>query len=109
MVLWGMLLAAACTVMSMKLAFGQPAWQTSVALLLSTILSYVAVRCVGEININPIGGVGKVAQLLFSALAPGDTAANVMQAAVAASGASQVPPASEPRPSKCLTAWRCLP
>jgi hypothetical protein len=45
---------------------------------------------VGETNINPIGGVGKVAQILFAVLAPGDRVANIMQATVAAAGASQV-------------------
>ena len=86
----GLPLAAMGTILSMKLAFGLPIWQTSISLLLSTVLSYVAVRCVGEININPIGGVGKVGQLLFAALAPGNTVANIMQATVAAAGASQV-------------------
>jgi hypothetical protein len=85
----GLLLAAAGAVLSMRFAFGFPVWQTCISLLLSTGLSYVAVRCVGEININPIGGVGKVAQLLFAFLAPGNTSANVMQATVAAAGASQ--------------------
>jgi len=85
----GLPLAAAGTILSMKLAFGLPVWQTSISLALSTVLSYVAVRCVGEININPIGGVGKVGQLLFAALAPGNTVANIMQATVAAAGASQ--------------------
>eukprot|EP00854_Cymbomonas_tetramitiformis_P010394 gene10394-12293_t len=86
---WGLLLASVGAMATMKIAFGLPVWHTAVALGLSTVLSYVAVRCVGETNINPIGGIGKVAQLLFAALAPGDLVANVMHATVAASGASQ--------------------
>jgi len=86
---WGLLLAGAGAVLSMRLAFGMPVWQTCVSLALSAALSYIAVRCVGEININPIGGVGKIAQLLFAVLAPGNTGANIMQATVAAAGASQ--------------------
>ena len=64
--------AAAGAVASLKVAFGLPVWQTSIALALSTALSYVAVRCVGETNINPIGGIGKVAQVT-APLASGST------------------------------------
>eukprot|EP00854_Cymbomonas_tetramitiformis_P002882 gene2882-3688_t len=53
------------------------------------VLSYVAVQCAGETDINPIGPMGKVTQLLFAILAPGNMVANLMTAAVAAAGASQ--------------------
>ena len=42
----------------------------------------MAVQCAGETDINPIGAMGKVAQLLFAVLAPRDIVTNLMAAAV---------------------------
>ena len=39
-------------------------------------------------NINPIGGMGKVTQLVYGALAPGQVSTNLMTAAISSAGAS---------------------
>ncbi|MEW6282876.1 MAG: OPT/YSL family transporter, partial [Candidatus Eremiobacterota bacterium] len=49
----------------------------------------IAVRCTGECDINPIGGMGKVTQLVYGALAPGHMGANLMCAAITGAGASK--------------------
>ena len=69
--------------------FGMAAWQPALALPVAGALSYVAVRCAGETDINPIGPMGKIVQLIFAAAAPGETVANLMAAAVACGAAGQ--------------------
>lgn len=64
-------------------------WMTIVAVALSSILAIVAVRSVGETDINPVGGMGKVTQLVYGGLAPGQMSTNLMAAAVTGAGASQ--------------------
>ncbi|MFN8176819.1 MAG: OPT/YSL family transporter [bacterium] len=58
-----------------------------IAVLLTFFLAAVAARAGAEIGINPIGALGKVTQLTFGAIAPGNIMANLMTAGVTA-GAS---------------------
>jgi uncharacterized oligopeptide transporter (OPT) family protein len=69
--------------------FEIPVWMTLIAVALSSVLSVVAVRSTGETDINPIGGMGKVTQLVFGGLAPGAMGTNLMCAAITGAGASQ--------------------
>lgn len=52
------------------------------------LLSVVAARATGETNVTPIGAMGKITQLLFGVLLPGNAAANLMTATVTAGAAS---------------------
>ncbi len=69
--------------------FDIPPYLTVIAILLSTILAVVAVRSTGETDINPVGGMGKVTQLVFGGIAPGQAGTNLMAAAITGAGASQ--------------------
>ena len=69
--------------------FDIPPYLTLIAVALSSILSIVAVRSVGETDINPIGGMGKVTQLVYGGIAPGAMSTNLMAAAITGAGASQ--------------------
>jgi len=69
--------------------FGIAWYLTLLAIGLSSILSIVAVRSTGETDINPIGGMGKVTQLVYGGLAPGQMGTNLMAAAITGAGASQ--------------------
>ena len=69
--------------------FDIPFYMTVFAVLLSAVLSMIAVRSTGETDINPIGGMGKVTQLVFGGIAPGSVSTNLMSAAITGSGASQ--------------------
>ncbi len=62
---------------------------TLVAVVLSSILAIVATRSTGETDINPVGGVGKVTQLVYGGIAPGQIGTNLMAAAITGAGASQ--------------------
>ena len=56
---------------------------------MSSILAAIAVRSTGETDINPIGGMGKVTQLVFGGLAPAQMTTNLMAAGITGAGASQ--------------------
>jgi OPT family oligopeptide transporter len=59
------------------------------AIPLGAILAMIAARCCGETDINPVGSMGKVTQLVFAGLAPRQTVTNILSAAIVAAGASQ--------------------
>eukprot|EP00740_Mantoniella_antarctica_P017771 CAMPEP_0181377428 /NCGR_PEP_ID=MMETSP1106-20121128/17892_1 /TAXON_ID=81844 /ORGANISM="Mantoniella antarctica, Strain SL-175" /LENGTH=599 /DNA_ID=CAMNT_0023496163 /DNA_START=188 /DNA_END=1983 /DNA_ORIENTATION=- len=69
--------------------FGLALWQPLLALPVAGVMSYIAVRCTGETDINPIGPMGKIIQLIFALVAPGAIVTNLMAAAVACGGAGQ--------------------
>ncbi len=56
---------------------------------MSAILSMIATRSTGETDINPIGGMGKVTQMVYGVVSPGSMSTNLMAAAITGSGASQ--------------------
>ena len=70
-------------------SFGMALWQPLLAIPVAAAMSYVAVRCAGETDINPVGPMGKIIQLVFAFVAPGNVVTNLMAAAVACGGAGQ--------------------
>jgi OPT family oligopeptide transporter len=85
----GLALGSMLTMVIAYLVFDIEWWMTLIAIALSAVLAIVAVRSTGETDINPIGGMGKVTQLVYGALAPGQIATNLMAAAITGAGASQ--------------------
>jgi len=88
---WMIGLGIAC-VITMTVAhsvFGIPWWMTLIAVAMSSVLAMIATRSTGETDINPIGGMGKVTQLVFGAVAPGKADINVLAAGITSAGASQ--------------------
>lgn len=81
--------ATLCTLGVAWWVFDIPPWMTLIAIALSSVLAMIATRSTGETDINPIGGMGKVTQLVFGALAPGNIVTNLMSAAVSSAGAAQ--------------------
>ncbi len=69
--------------------FGIPLWLAVGSVLFTFLLAVVAARVSGETGITPVGPMGKVTQLLFGALSPGDVAGNLMAANVTGGAASQ--------------------
>jgi OPT family oligopeptide transporter len=59
------------------------------AIPLSFLLSVIAVRCTGETDINPVGGMGKVTQLAYAVVAPHQVTTNLLAAGIVGAGASQ--------------------
>jgi uncharacterized oligopeptide transporter (OPT) family protein len=60
-----------------------------VAVLLSFLLAIVAARVSGETGITPIGAMGKITQLSFAAISPGNVTDNLMSANVTGGAAGQ--------------------
>ena len=68
--------------------FDMPVWQSAIAVLLSFLLALVACRVTGETDTTPIGAMGKVTQLTFGALSPGNVNVNLMSANITAGAAT---------------------
>jgi uncharacterized oligopeptide transporter (OPT) family protein len=68
--------------------FGMPVWQSAVAVALSFLLALVACRVTGETDTTPVGAMGKVTQLAFGALNPGNLNINLMSANITAGAAT---------------------
>lgn len=85
----GLGVATVLTVVTASMLFQIPWWMTVFAVALSSILATIAVRSTGETDINPIGGMGKVTQLVYGGMAPGSVSTNLMAAAITSAGASQ--------------------
>lgn len=79
----------AASVVLQAVMFGITAWIAAVGVLLTFVLALVAARVSGETNVTPVGAMGKVTQLVFAILAPGQPAANLMSANVTGGAASQ--------------------
>ncbi len=79
--------------------FGIHWWMGIIAVVMSFFLAIVACRATGETDITPVGAMGKITQLMYGALAPGNTTANLMTANVTAGAATSS--------ADLLQAWRC--
>lgn len=84
----GLALASLGTIAVTWTVFGIPPYLSVIAILLSAILSNVAVRATGETDINPVGPLGQVAQGAFGPLTD-SMATNIMSAGITGAGASQ--------------------
>jgi uncharacterized oligopeptide transporter (OPT) family protein len=67
--------------------FGMPYWETALAVLLSFVLALVACRVTGETDTTPVGAMGKITQLTFGVVSPGNVDANLMSANITAAAA----------------------
>jgi len=68
-------------------SFHMPIWQTALAVFMSFFLALVACRVTGETDTTPMGAMGKVTQLTFGALNPGNINVNLMSANITSSAA----------------------
>lgn len=69
-------------------SFGIAVWESAVAVALSFWLALVACRVTGETDTTPVGAMGKVTQLIFGALSPGNVNVNLMSANITAGAAT---------------------
>ncbi|MBK4997236.1 OPT family oligopeptide transporter [Pseudomonas sp. S37] len=85
----GLLLAIALVVTLQMLLFGINGWMALLSIPLAICLAVVAARVVGATGIAPIGAIGKLSQLSFGLVAPGQVAINLMSANTAGGAAGQ--------------------
>jgi putative OPT family oligopeptide transporter len=69
-------------------SFDMPVWQSAIAVVLSFLLALVACRVTGETDTTPVGAMGKITQLTFGALSPGNININLMSANITAGAAT---------------------
>ena len=69
-------------------SFAMPVWQSVVAVALAFWLALVACRVTGETDTTPVGAMGKVTQLAFGAMSPGNVNINLMSANITAGAAT---------------------
>jgi OPT family oligopeptide transporter len=84
----GQLIALAALAVLAKATFDMPWWQSTIAVLLTFLLALVACRVTGETDTTPIGPMGKVTQLVFGVLSPGNMNVNLMSANITAGAAT---------------------
>ena len=70
------------------LAFRVHWWAGAIAVGMSFVLAMVASRATGETDITPIGAMGKVMQLVFALVSPGNATHNLAAAGVGANAAT---------------------
>ncbi len=63
-------------------------WLGVISVVLSFALSLVACRATGETDTTPVGPMGKITQLTYAILSPGNVTVNLMTAGVTAGAAS---------------------
>ena len=83
----GFAVAAALTVVLQIVLFDIHWTMAIIAIPMAFVLATVSARVVGETSVAPIGAIGKVSQLSFGALAPGQPITNLMTANVAGGAA----------------------
>ncbi|MGF1451008.1 MAG: OPT family oligopeptide transporter [Opitutales bacterium] len=85
----GMAIVVPVSVIAQGTLFGIPIWLAVSAIALTFILAVVAARVSGETGIPPIGALGKITQVSFAALDPGNLTTNLMAANVTGGAAGQ--------------------
>ncbi len=83
----GMFVFGSISVILGEAFFGISWWMGIIGVLLTFILAVVAARATGETDITPVGPMGKITQLVFGGIDPGNVTTNLMAASVTA-GAS---------------------
>jgi len=83
----GILLFGILAIILGEVFFGIAWWMGVIAVAVTFVLSVVAARATGETDITPVGPMGKITQLIFGAVDPGNVTTNLMAASVTA-GAS---------------------
>ena len=84
----GQLISLVALALLAQATFHMPYWQSALAVALSFFLALVACRVTGETDTTPVGPMGKVTQLLFGGLSPGNMNVNLMAANITAGAAT---------------------
>jgi uncharacterized oligopeptide transporter (OPT) family protein len=85
---WGQLISLIAIAYLAHVSFHMPYWQSALAVILSFALALVACRVTGETDTTPVGAMGKITQLTFGGLSPGNMNVNLMAANITAGAAT---------------------
>lgn len=91
----GVVLSSMLCLWAVSNVFGDivPYYATFVAIILALAFSVLGVRALGETDLNPVSGIGKLSQLIFAAVIPHDHPSkiliNLVAGGIAEAGAQQ--------------------
>ncbi|GEQ70842.1 hypothetical protein JCM33374_g4522 [Metschnikowia sp. JCM 33374] len=91
----GLIASSLLCVWAIRWVFGDlvPYYATVAAILLALVFSVLGVRALGETDLNPVSGIGKLSQLIFAAIIPHNHPAkiliNIIAGGIAEAGAQQ--------------------
>ena len=85
---WGLVPISLGLVITLQLGLDIPWYLSIIGILLAFPLALVACRATGETDTTPIGAMGKVTQLVFALLHPGNKITNLTAAGTTAAAAS---------------------
>ncbi|KAK9472494.1 OPT oligopeptide transporter protein-domain-containing protein [Dipodascopsis tothii] len=91
----GVIGSSVLCVVAIRVVFGAavPIYAIVAAILIALVLSILGVRALGETDLNPVSGIGKISQLLFALVVPRSSPAavliNLIAGGVAEAGAQQ--------------------
>ncbi|KAJ2607448.1 OPT super [Coemansia sp. RSA 1365] len=87
---WGGLLVSTMLCMGIvKALFDVPLYDTLIAVILALPLAVLGVRALGETDLNPVSGIGKISQVIFAGVMPGNMVGNLIAGGIAEAGAQQ--------------------
>ena len=78
----GLLISSLLCVLLVAPLFDMPWFEPAIAVAFSCVVSVLAVRALGETDLNPVSGIGKISQLLFALVAPGNVISNLVAGAI---------------------------
>lgn len=91
----GLVVSSVVCVWAIRSVFGDliPYYATVAAIVLAMFFSVLGVRALGETDLNPVSGIGKLSQLIFAAIIPHNHPAriliNLVAGGIAEAGAQQ--------------------
>ncbi|GAA5849113.1 hypothetical protein JCM8547_006451 [Rhodosporidiobolus lusitaniae] len=91
-VLAGMAISCVACIVLVAYVFGEEGikwWATVVALFLASVFAILGVRALGTTDLNPVSAIGKISQLVFAMIQPGNVVANLVAGGIAEAGAQQ--------------------
>lgn len=93
-VVMGIFLSSMLCITTISIVFKQmPFYTIIIAIILALVLSIMAVRALGQTDINPVSGISKLTQLIFALVVPASSTGamiiNLIAGAVSEAGAQQ--------------------
>lgn len=88
----GLVASSVLCVVMVRAVFGpeaMPVGMTLVSIVIAMFLSVLGVRALGETDLNPVSGIGKLSQCITATLMPGAIVANLIAGGIAEAGAQQ--------------------
>ncbi|SNX84480.1 related to Iron transport protein 1 [Melanopsichium pennsylvanicum] len=91
-VIVGLIFSTLLAVILIYMTFGSQGispWATLLGIVLASLFAILGVRALGETDLNPVSGIGKISQLIFAIVQPGNVVANLIAGGISEAGAMQ--------------------